>query len=135
MKEEACAPNWLCYSWGPCDNNRQSRAEYAMRRANKCTGRILSAFFSNMPAFLTLGESHEELVAELLHVLIDFLSKMVQEMIHLLALGLADFFRNPPPFGVDFLEILFRKAADLLGLLLGEQLSRNSSYQSGVRSC
>jgi hypothetical protein len=32
--------------------------------------------------------SHEELVAELLHVFIDFLAEMVQEMIHLLALFL-----------------------------------------------
>jgi len=39
---------------------------------------------------------------------------MVQKMIHLLALGLADFLRNPGPLGVDFLEI---------------------PYQSGVKSC
>jgi hypothetical protein len=29
-----------------------------LRRVNKCTGRILSAFFSNMPLFLTLGGIH-----------------------------------------------------------------------------
>jgi hypothetical protein len=53
-----------------------------MHHANKCTGRILSAFFLNVPVCLTPDKSHEELVAELLHVFIYFLAKMVQEMIH-----------------------------------------------------
>jgi hypothetical protein len=84
------------------------------------TGRILSAFFSNVPVCLTPDKSHVELVAEILHVFIYFLAKMVQEMIHLLALGFAELLRYFGPLRVDFLEILIRETADFHGLLLGD---------------
>ena len=65
-------------------------------------------------------ESHEELVAELLNVFVDFLCEMVQEVVHFFAFGLGDFVSNLGCFGVDFFEILSSQSADLLGLFLGD---------------
>jgi hypothetical protein len=36
-KEEACVPNWQCYSWGVCDNNQQSRACFDANACNNDT--------------------------------------------------------------------------------------------------
>jgi hypothetical protein len=55
----------------------------------------------------------------MLHVSLDFLLKMLQELFHLVAFGFHHFFRNFRSLAIGRFKFMVCQGADLLGLFLG----------------